>query len=65
MLLKKMKKFFSQVVQEAQKVIWPDKKEVLVSTTIVVVSVFLCSLIVLFFDYGIHGIVSFLLNVNK
>lgn len=58
-------KFFDQVKQEAKKVIWPAKKELVTSTGIVVVAVLLFSLVSLVLDYGIHNLVQFLLNIGK
>ena len=66
-MLNKLKpfKFFSQVKQEAKKVVWPEKKELIASASIVVVSVLLFSLASLVLDYGIHNSVRFLLNIGK
>jgi preprotein translocase subunit SecE len=61
----KVFKFYEQVKQEALKIIWPSKKELVTATTIVVVSVFVFSIICLVLDYGIHSIVQILLNVGK
>lgn len=58
-------KFFDQVKQEAKKVVWPVKKELITSTGIVVVAVLLFSLVSLVLDYGIHNLVQFLLNIGK
>ncbi|MBY0533835.1 Protein translocase subunit SecE [Candidatus Megaera venefica] len=58
-------KFFDQVKQEAKKVIWPVKKELITSTSIVVVAVLLFSLVSLVLDYGIHNLIQFLLNIGK
>jgi preprotein translocase subunit SecE len=58
-------KFFDQVKQEAKKVIWPERKEVLTSAFIVVIVVFLFSLVSLILDYGIHSFVHLLLNIGK
>ncbi len=58
-------KFFDQVKQEAKKVVWPEKKELIASVSIVLVAVFLFSLACLILDYGIHNSVRFLLNIGK
>ena len=60
-----MYKFFDQVKQEAKKVIWPLKKELITSASVVVVAVFIFSLVSLVLDYGIHNLVQFLLNIGK
>ncbi len=58
-------KFLEQVKQEAYKVTWPDKKELITSTIIVIITVFIFSILCLLLDYGIHGIVQFILNIGK
>jgi len=58
-------KFFDQIKQEVKKVIWPDKKELIASTFIVVVTVLLVSLLCLMMDYSIHNLISFILNIGK
>lgn len=66
-MLEKIKiyKFFDQVRQEARKVVWPERKELIASTSIVVIAVLLFSLATMILDYGIHNLISFLLNVGK
>lgn len=66
-MLNKLKpfKFFDQVKQEAKKVVWPEKKELIASASIVVIAVLLFSLACLVLDYGIHNLVRFLLNIGK
>jgi preprotein translocase subunit SecE len=66
-MLNKLKpfKFFDQVKQEAKKVVWPEKKELIASASIVVVAVLLFSLASLILDYGIHNLIRFLLNIGK
>ena len=58
-------KFFEQVKQEAFKVTWPNKKELVTSTIIVLVTVFIFSILCLFLDYSIHGIIQLILNIGK
>lgn len=66
-MLKKLKayKFFDQVRQETKKVVWPERKELVTSALIVLVAVFLFSIVSLVLDYGIHNLISFLLNIGK
>lgn len=66
-MLNKLKpfKFFDQVKQEAKKVIWPKKKELIASASIVIVTVLLFSFVSLILDYGIHNLIRFLLNIGK
>jgi len=58
-------KFFDQVKQEAKKVVWPERKDLLASVGVVVLAVILFSLATLVLDYGIHHIIRFLLNIGK
>lgn len=61
----KIFKFYEQVKQEAQKVVWPSKKELITSTTIVLAAVLIFSIFCLFLDWGIHSIIQMLLNIGK
>jgi len=61
----KVFKFYEQVKQEAVKVVWPNKKELVTATLVVVAAVFIFSIICLVLDYGIHNIVQILLNIGK
>lgn len=66
-MLKKLKayKFFDQVKQEARKVVWPEKKELTTSIMVVIASVFVVGLVSMIFDYSVHSLISFLLNIGK
>lgn len=61
----KLYKFYEQVKQEAQKVIWPSKKELVTSTGVVLAAVLVFSIFCLFLDWGIHSIIQILLNIGK
>ena len=61
----KLYKFFDQVRQEAKKVVWPERKELITSVVVVIIAVCLFSLVSLILDYGIHNAVRFLLNIGK
>ena len=61
----KIYKFYEQVKQEAQKVVWPTRKELVTSTGVVIAAVLVFSLFCLFLDYGIHSIIQMLLNIGK
>ncbi|AAU03608.1 preprotein translocase subunit SecE [Rickettsia typhi] len=61
----KMYKFFEQVKQETYKVFWPNRKELIASTLVVVAAVFIFSLICLVLDYSIHNIMQLLLTIGK
>lgn len=58
-------KFYEQVKQEVYKIVWLGKKELITSTLIVVMAVFIFSIICLVLDYGIHSIMQVLLNIGK
>lgn len=58
-------KFYDQVKQEASRVTWPTRKEVMTSTLLVMVSVAVFSLCCLVVDFGIHNFVQFVLNIGK
>ena len=66
-MLKKLKiyKFFDQVKQEAKKVTWPERKELVTSALVVIIAVLLFSLVIMILDTGIHNLIKFLLNVGK
>jgi preprotein translocase subunit SecE len=65
MNINKIYRFFEQVKQETQKVTWPNRQEMIISTGIVVFTVFVFSVTCLFLDYGIHNIMQILLNIGK
>ncbi len=58
-------KFIDQVKQEAKRITWPDKKDLMTSGSIVIVSVLIFSLITMLLDYSIHSLMDFLLNIGK
>jgi preprotein translocase subunit SecE len=61
----KIYKFYDQVKQEAYKVVWPNRKELISLTSIVVIAVSVFSIICLILDYSIHTIMQLLLNLGK
>lgn len=63
--LKNISKFYDQVKQEAVRVTWPTRSELLTSTYIVMISVFVFSLVFLLIDYGIHSIIQLLLGLGN
>ncbi len=58
-------KFYDQVKQEAYKITWPSRKEVMTSTGVVIVAVAIFSLCCLVLDWGIHHFVQFVLGIGK
>lgn len=65
MMLKNILKFYEQVKQEAGKVVWPKKNELVMTTGIVLLVVTIVSFICLFLDFGIHSVINWLLNIGK
>jgi preprotein translocase subunit SecE len=61
----KIRRFYKEVLQEFHKIVWPNRSELVTTTIIVVVSVVLVSFIFLAFDYIVHGIIKFILNLGK
>jgi len=61
----KVYKFFDQVKQESKKIVWPQKKELITSVSVVIIAVCVFSFASLILDYGIHNLVKFLLNIGK
>ena len=58
-------RFYDQVKQEAYKITWPSRKEVMTSTMVVIAAVIVFSLCCLVLDYGIHHFVQFMLGIGK
>ena len=58
-------KFYEQVKQEAYKVLWPSRKELVTSTGVVLAVVLVVSILCLLLDYCIHNLVQLLLNIGK
>lgn len=60
-----VKKFFRDVKGECKKVIWPDKKMVLKSTLIVLVSIAVVGAVIALIDLGLSQIVKALVALAK
>lgn len=54
--------FIREVKQEGQKVTWPNRKEVVTTTIIVFIMVFIMSMILLAADWAIAAAVEFILG---
>ena len=55
-------KFIEQVRQETRKVVWPTRKETLVSTAMVLVMVIIAAIFFYFVDSIIGGVISRILG---
>ena len=58
-------RFYEQVKQEANKVSWPTKPELLNSALVVVIAVIIFSVVCLGIDYCINSVVQYLLKIGK
>ncbi len=61
----KVRRFYTEVLQEFHKIVWPNKSELITTVIIVIASVILMSFLFLAFDYVIHGVIKFILNIGK
>ena len=59
------KKFYMEVIQEFNKVVWPGKQELITTTIVVIASVILMSALFVLVDYVVHNIVEFILKIGK
>ena len=60
---KKIGKFFSDVVSEMKKIVWPSRKQPLKTTLGVTVIVVLCALVIVALDLAFGGILELLINL--
>ncbi|MDR1402036.1 MAG: preprotein translocase subunit SecE [Puniceicoccales bacterium] len=58
-MTKKVKKFFSEMVDELKKSAWPNRKELGKATLIVIVGMFFISFYVSVVDFSLLNIVDF------
>ena len=56
-------KFFNEVKQEGKKIVWPTRKETLITTAMVFVMVIIFSIFFLLVDNLISWIIKFLLGL--
>jgi preprotein translocase subunit SecE len=57
--------FLQEVRQEAAKITWPSRKEVMVTTMMVMIMVVLASLFFMFTDQIIKVVVGFVLGLGR
>ncbi len=55
-------RFFREVKQEGQKVTWPTRREVTITTIVVFIMIFIVSMILLFADWTIANAIEFILG---
>ncbi len=61
----KIYKFYQQVRQEATRVSWPSRKDVMTAVGVIFLVMVIFSLLCLLIDYSSHGVVQFILNIGK
>jgi preprotein translocase subunit SecE len=62
MMLGRMKRFFSETLDELKKASWPVKKELGKSTIVVIVGMLLISFYVSVIDFSLFNIVDFIIK---
>ena len=65
MVLVKGKAFIDQVISEARKITWPNKKEVISTTIIVIVVVALFALFFMLADSIIYKSIQYILKIGS
>lgn len=61
-LIEKVKTFFNEVKLETKKVVWPEKKQTIASTSVVIVLVMIISSFLGLVDVGLKGLISLVLH---
>jgi len=57
-----VKTFFNEVKSETKKVVWPEKKQTIASTSVVIVLVIIISSFLGLVDVGLKGLISLVLH---
>ena len=60
-MVEKIKRFFNEVVAEVKKVTWPNKKELLGATIVVIIAVLLTTVFIGLADFVISKVLGFLI----
>lgn len=61
-LIEKVQTFFNEVKSETKKVVWPEKKQTIASTAVVIVLVIIISSFLGLVDVGLKGLISLVLH---
>jgi len=64
-MFSKVRKFYTEVLQEFYKIVWPKKNELISTTIVVIVAVLLFSFLFLTIDYIVHYIIKIILKMGK
>ena len=60
---KEKKNIFNGALRELKKVIWPEKKQLLIYTFIVIILIVIFSILVGFYDFILTKIIKLFLNI--
>jgi preprotein translocase subunit SecE len=55
-------RFFREVKQEGQKVTWPSRREVITTTIVVFIMIFIMAMILLAADWTIASVIEYILG---
>jgi len=61
-IMKKISKFLSEVMAELKKVSWPGKKEIIISTNIVITLSLIAGLYIFFVDSVFNYLINFVIR---
>jgi preprotein translocase subunit SecE len=66
-MLKKLKvyKFFEQVKQEAKKISWLERRELIISVGVILVAVSVFSAAIMLVDYLVYNVIQFTLHLGR
>ena len=64
-MIKKIKKFFSEMVEELRKSTWPKRNELVRSSIIVIAGMFFVSLYISLVDFSLFNVVDFISKLVK
>lgn len=62
MNLGKVKEYFKEVRLELKKITWPAKKELIASTIVVIIAIFIIAFILGVFDFSLSRLMTILLQ---
>ena len=56
-------KYFKEVKSEFKKITWPARKELIASTVVVIIAIFIIAFLLGIFDFSLSRVMSILLQV--
>jgi preprotein translocase subunit SecE len=57
--------FIREAYKELIKVVWPKRREVIVKTIVVVLSMVIVAALIGALDYGLYALIKFLINIKQ